>query len=110
MYRPNESGWSSSDPTAIDVQGTEGNASDSGYTSNMVTLTTEQYQNLVDNGLVNESTYYFTYEGEEETTEWHFGDKFPIILSGETTNWTFGGTFPVTLTGEGLGTLPITLK
>lgn len=92
VYRPNESGWSSSDPTAIDVQGTEENASDSGYTSNMVTLTTEQYQNLVDKGLVNESTYYFTYEGEVET------------------DWTFGGTFPVVLTGEGLGTLPITLK
>ena len=92
VYRPNESGWSSSDPTAIDVQGTEGNASDSGYTSNMVTLTTQQYQNLVDRGLVNEATYYFTYEGEVET------------------DWTFGGTFPVILAGQGLGTLPITLK
>ena len=92
VYRPNASGWSSSNPTAIDVQGTEGNASDSGYTSNMVTLTTEQYQNLVDRGLVNETTYYFTYEGEVET------------------DWTFGGTFPVVLAGEGLGTLPITLR
>jgi hypothetical protein len=41
--------------------------------------------------MIDESTYYFTYEGEEIT------------------NWTFGGTFPIILGGEGLGTLPITL-
>lgn len=58
----------------------------------MVTLTTQQYQLLVDNNLVDESTYYFTYEGEE------------------TTNWTFGGTFPITFNEDnGVGTFPITL-
>ena len=49
------------------------------------------YQELLDNDMIDESTYYFTYEGEEIT------------------NWTFGGTFPIILGGEGLGTLPITL-
>jgi hypothetical protein len=57
----------------------------------MVTLTTEQYQSLVNRGLINEDTYYFTYEGEVET------------------NWTFGGTFPVILGGSGIGEFPITL-
>ena len=59
----------------------------------MVTLTTQQYQSLVDNNLIDEATYYFTYEGEEETTN----------------NWTFGGTFPITFHDGGIGTFPITL-
>jgi hypothetical protein len=59
----------------------------------MVTLTTTQYQALIDNGAVENDVYYFTYEGEEETT-----------------NWTFGGTFPVTLGGRGIGEFPITLQ
>lgn len=58
--------------------------------TNLVTLTTTQYQQLVDAGEVEEDVYYFTYE--EET--WGFGDKFPITL---TDNWAFGGTFPVKL-------------
>jgi hypothetical protein len=43
--------------------------------------------------MVDETTYYFTYEDEEETT----------------TNWTFGNTFPVILAGDGLGEFPIAL-
>ena len=92
VYRSNESGWSSSEVTPISVEGTEGSTSGVGSNSNMVTLTTQEYQNLVDKGLVNEETYYFTYEGEVET------------------NWTFGGTFPVILSGGiGIGEFPITL-
>lgn len=62
----------------------------------MVTLAQSQYQQLVDQGLVDRNTYYFTYEGEPEDidTNWHFGDPFPIIL---TDTWEFGGTFPITL-------------
>ena len=68
--------------------------------SSMVTLTVQAYENLVSLNMVDENTYYFTYEPEEEPetpTEgsWHFGDEFPIIL---TDNWAFGGTFPITLT------------
>lgn len=85
-------GWSSGEPTQINVGGSEGGSGGGvGVQSNMVTLTTQQYQALVDNNLIDENTYYFTYEGEE------------------TTNWTFGGTFPITLSGDGVGTFPITL-
>jgi hypothetical protein len=58
----------------------------------MVTLTVQQYQELVDNGTVEYNTYYFTYEGE--STTWTFGGTFPITFSE---NWAFGGTFPITL-------------
>lgn len=53
--------------------------------NNMVTLTTQQYQNLVEIGAVDKDIYYFTYEGEENT--WGFGDRFPVILTdGATSN------------------------
>lgn len=72
----------------------------------MVTLTTQQYQLLVDNNLVDESTYYFTYEGEE-TTDWTFGNTFPVILTEDDCI----GTFPITLTEDNcIGIFPITLK
>ena len=58
----------------------------------MVTLSQQEYQSLVDNNMIDETTYYFTYEDEEITT-----------------NWTFGNTFPVILAGDGLGEFPITL-
>ena len=94
VYRPNNSEWSSESPTSISIDGSSGGSSGgSGSISNMVTLTTLEYQHLVDNNLVDLNTYYFTYEDEEETT----------------TNWTFGGTFPVILGGSGLGEFPITL-
>lgn len=66
----------------------------SSFGTKMVTLTQEQYQQLVNQGLVERNTYYFTYEGEPEDNSWHFGDPFPIILTG---TWEFGGTFPITL-------------
>lgn len=63
----------------------------------LVTLTVSQYQSLVDSGMVQSDTYYFTYEGEEQENNhtWTFGDNFPVIF---TSNWVFGGTFPVILT------------
>lgn len=63
--------------------------------TNMVTLTKTRYDSLVEQELIDPETYYFTYEGEEPSGEtWHFGDHFPIILTG---TWEFGGTFPITL-------------
>lgn len=66
----------------------------SSFGTKMVTLAQSQYQELVDNNQVERNTYYFTYEGEPESDEWHFGDPFPIIFKG---TWEFGGTFPITL-------------
>lgn len=66
----------------------------SSFGTKMVTLAQSQYQELVDNNQVDRNTYYFIYEGEPETDEWHFGDTFPIIFKG---TWEFGGTFPITL-------------
>jgi hypothetical protein len=60
----------------------------------MITLTAEEYESLVRTNMVDPNTYYFTYEGEAPSTDWHFGDNFPIIF---TDNWAFGGTFPITL-------------
>ena len=95
VYRPSESGWSSETPTQISVEGTEGSTEGgTGAASNMVTLTEQEYQSLVNKGLIDESTYYFTYEGEEETTNWTFGGTFPVILGG----------------GSGIGEFPITLS
>ena len=74
----------------ISIQGNTINA----IGEKMVTLTQGQYQDLVDNNLVDRNTYYFTYEGMPESDEWHFGDPFPIIF---TETWEFGGTFPITL-------------
>lgn len=95
VYNPNNpDGWSTAETTTISVSSSNGGTSTgtTGVQNNMVTLTTQQYQLLVDNNLVDESTYYFTYEGEE------------------TTNWTFGGTFPITFNEDnGVGTFPITL-
>lgn len=62
-------------------------------TSRMITLTEREYQALVDSGSVRENVYYFTYEGEPESSTWGFGGTFPITLTdnGEI------GTFPITL-------------
>ena len=60
----------------------------------LVTLTTSQYQALVDADEVDADTYYFTYDGEEEPNDWVFGDKFPVTFAN---TWTFGGTFPIKL-------------
>lgn len=82
VYNPANNEWSSSEPAAINIaasSGQSGGSSGGGYSSasNMVTLTVDQYDSLVRANLVDENTYYFTYE-----------DNI----------WTFGGTFPITLT------------
>lgn len=64
----------------------------------MVTLTTGQYERLVERNLVQPDTYYFTYEGEAETETWGFGDQFPIILTDTNNSWGFGDKFPIVLT------------
>lgn len=100
------SGWSTEDPTTISVGGSTGGNSSGGVSvqSNMVTLTTQQYQLLVDNNLVDENTYYFTYEADE-TNNWTFGDTFPIIFHEESGI----GTFPIVLGEDNIGTFPINL-
>jgi len=82
VYNPANNEWSSSEPAAINIaasSGQSGGSSGGGYSSasNMVTLTVDQYDSLVRANLVDENTYYFTYEDN---------------------TWTFGGTFPITLT------------
>lgn len=86
VYNPTDfNGWSTTTPSSINISpsagggtpGESGGGSSAG--ANMMTLTVEQYEYLVSTDAVNENTYYFTYEEEEET-------------------WTFGGTFPITLT------------
>ena len=62
--------------------------------SNMVTLSEEAYQTLVETGGVDPNTYYFTYNAEDYAEGWTFGDKFPITF---TQTWAFGGAFPITL-------------
>lgn len=97
MYSPEGGEFSISDPTPITIGSSEGSGSDStqpGTTnaSNMITLTTAQYEALVRTNMVDKNTYYFTYE---ETT-WGFGDKFPVTLTGGDTSDSIG-TFPINL-------------
>ncbi len=77
--------------------------------SKMLTLTEEEYQQLVQNNEVEEDVYYFTYIPEvDPNATWGFGDEFPIIFRDK---WTFGGTFPITFsTTSGIGEFPITLN
>ena len=70
----------------------------------MVTLSEAKYQWLASLNAINPYTYYFTYEGEEETSNWTFGDTFPIVF-GENGI----GTFPITLGEDNIGTFPINL-
>lgn len=65
----------------------------SSYGGKFITLTVAEYNALVQQGLVQEDTYYFTYEGSTEPTTWHFGDGFPIIFSSNDNL----GVFPITL-------------
>lgn len=102
VYRPESNQWSTSSPSQINIASSTGgdssqggSSSGGGASANMITLTVTQYEALVANNLVNENTYYFTYE-EEETTTWGFGDKFPVILTDGSTPDSIG-TFPITL-------------
>lgn len=97
VYIPEGGDFSTSDPTQITIgtsngDGTGGNNSGTASASNMITLTTTQYEALVRANMVNENTYYFTYE---ETT-WGFGDRFPVTFTDGDTSDSIG-TFPINL-------------
>ena len=94
VYHNQDIDWSSSTPVDIPVDQSDNGSSSGGCSSKMVTLTASQYAQLVEDNLVQQDVYYFTYEGEAPSTDWHFGDSFPITL---TDNWAFGGTFPIIL-------------
>lgn len=108
---PMDNVYNTSDPVQIQLGHEQGGQSTTIGVSRMVTLTTDQYEILVQNNAVQSDTYYFTYEGEAETDLWHFGDKFPVIFSDNT--WRFGNKFPVILTDgntpNSIGTFPINL-
>lgn len=91
VYNPENTEFSTSDPTQISLS-PSGNG---GCSCHMITCTTEEYEALVANNMVNENAYYFTYEREKQTT-WGFGDKFPVILIDGSTPDSIG-TFPITL-------------
>lgn len=55
-----------------------GSSNNTNCNANLVTLTTQEYQNLVDSNLVRSDTYYFTYNSD--VIKWVFGGKFPITL------------------------------
>lgn len=109
VYHNQDVDWSSSTPVDIPVNQSDNGSSGDDPSNNepsnsgsncdcsskMVTLTASQYAQLVEDNLVQQDVYYFTYEGEAPSAGWQFGDSFPITL---TDNWTFGGTFPITLT------------
>lgn len=88
--------YNTSDPVQIQLGQEQVGQSTTIGVSRMVTLTTDQYEILVQNNAVQSDTYYFTYEGEAETDLWHFGDKFPIILTDQSTPDNIG-TFPINL-------------
>ena len=92
VYTPPED-YAWADPTVVSPEDGTSEQQGGGSNSRLVTLTTSAYQMLVDANAVKENVYYFTYEptGNES---WHFGDNFPIILTGQ---WTFGEAFPITL-------------
>lgn len=84
VYNPANSEWSSSDPASINIaasagsgEGGESTGGGSSAASNMITLTVDQYESLVRANLVDENTYYFTYEDDT----WTFGETFPIKLT-----------------------------
>lgn len=97
VYKPEAADFSQGSISEITVGGSNnsGQNDNNVSVSNMVTLTVEQYQYLVNANLVRQDTYYFTYEGEPDT-EWHFGDQFPIILTDGSTPDNIG-TFPINL-------------
>lgn len=43
-----------------------------------VVLTQDQYDLML---IHDENTIYFTYESDDQDSDWHFGDSFPIILT-----------------------------
>lgn len=86
LYTPDDvldEGWGVTTPTdpSDGSSGSSGESGSSNGSPKLVTLTESEYAQLVENNLVQQDVYYFTYEGETPSTDWHFGDKFPITLS-----------------------------
>lgn len=108
VYHNQDVDWSSSTPVDIPVNQSDNGSSDDDPSNNepsnggsncdcsskMVTLTASQYAQLVEDNLVQQDVYYFTYEGEAPSAGWQFGGAFPITF---TENWAFGQAFPITL-------------
>lgn len=103
VYYNQDVDWSSSTPVNIPVDQSDNGSSDDepsnggsncDCSSKMVTLTASQYAQLVEDNLVQQDVYYFTYEGEAPSAGWQFGGTFPITF---TENWAFGQAFPITL-------------
>lgn len=103
VYYNQDVDWSSSTPVDIPVNQSDNGSSDDepsnggsncDCSSKMVTLTASQYAQLVEDNLVQQDVYYFTYEGEAPSAGWQFGGAFPITF---TENWAFGQAFPITL-------------
>lgn len=94
VYYNQDVDWSNSTPVDIPVNQSDNGSSNCDCSSKMVTLTASQYAQLVENNLVQQDVYYFTYEGEAPSAGWQFGGTFPITF---TENWAFGQAFPITL-------------
>lgn len=103
VYYNQDVDWSSSTPVDIPVNQSDNGSSDDepsnggsncDCSSKMITLTASQYAQLVEDNLVQQDVYYFTYEGEAPSAGWQFGGAFPITF---TENWAFGQAFPITL-------------
>lgn len=85
LYTPDDvldEGWGVTTPTdpSDGSSGSSGESGSSNGSPKLITLTESEYAQLVENNLVQQDVYYFTYEGETPSTDWHFGDKFPITL------------------------------
>lgn len=94
VYYNQDVDWSNSTPVNIPVNQSDNGSSNGDCSSKMVTLTASQYAQLVEDNLVQQDVYYFTYEGEAPSAGWQFGGAFPITF---TENWAFGQAFPITL-------------
>lgn len=83
VYNPYNGNWSEETPSDITVNPSDGgvnpgSGSGTGGKYKLITLTTAEYEALVNVNQVEDDTYYFTYEAD---SGWTFGGRFPITLS-----------------------------
>ena len=83
VYNPYNGNWSEETPSDITVNPSDGgvnpgSGSGTGGKYKLITLTTAEYEALVNVNQVEDDTYYFTYEADGG---WTFGGRFPITLS-----------------------------
>lgn len=83
VYNPYNGNWSEETPADIPVNPSDGgvnpgSGSGTGGRYKLITLTTAEYEALVNVNQVEDDTYYFTYEAD---SGWTFGGRFPITLS-----------------------------